>query len=113
MAKKKLYNRGGIVYSTAEDFEISNNDETEDFLSPAEQKLSVIVDKKHRGGKVVSIIKGFILKESELENIGKKLKAFCGSGGSVKDGEILIQGDHREKILQWLLKNGFSKSRKI
>jgi translation initiation factor 1 len=113
MAKKKLYNRGGIVYSTAEDFEISNNDETEDFLSPAEQKLSVIVDKKHRGGKVVSIIKGFILKESEIENIGKKLKAFCGSGGSVKDGEILIQGDHREKILQWLLKNGFSKSRKI
>ena len=113
MAKKKLYNRGGIVYSTAENFESSNNDEKEGFLSPAEQKLTVILDKKHRGGKVVSIIKGFSLKESETEEVGKKLKAFCGSGGSVKDGEILIQGDHREKILQWLLKNGYSKSRKI
>jgi translation initiation factor 1 len=113
MAKKKLYNRGGIVYSTAENFESWNNDEKEGFLSPAEQKLTVILDKKHRGGKVVSIIKGFSLKESETEEVGKKLKAFCGSGGSVKDGEILIQGDHREKILQWLLKNGYSKSRKI
>jgi len=113
MAKKKLYNSGGIVYSTAENFESSNNEENEDFLSPSEQKLTVILDKKHRGGKVVSIIKGFSLKESEIEEIGKKLKTFCGSGGSVKDGEILIQGDHREKILQWLLKNGYSKSRKI
>ena len=113
MAKKKLYNSGGIVYSTAENFVRADNEETEDFLSPAEQKLTVVLDKKHRGGKVVSIIKGFSMKESEIEEIGKKLKAFCGSGGSVKDDEILIQGDHRQKILQWLLKNGFNKSRKI
>ena len=81
MAKKKLYNSGGIVYSTAENFVRADNEETEDFLSPAEQKLTVVLDKKHRGGKVVSIIKGFSMKESEIEEIGKKLKAFCGSGG--------------------------------
>ena len=113
MAKKKLYNSGGIVYSTAENFVRADNEETEDFLSPAEQKLTVVLDKKHRGGKVVSIIKGFSMKEDEIEVLAKKLKTFCGSGGSVKDNEIIIQGDHREKILQWLLKNGFSKSRKV
>jgi len=72
-----------------------------------------VLDKKHRGGKVVSIIKDFSMKEDEIELLGKKLKTFCGSGGSVKDNEIIIQGDHREKILQWLLKNGYSKARKI
>ena len=53
------------------------------------------------------------MKEPEIENLGKKLKTFCGSGGTVKDKEIIVQGDHSEKIFQWLLKNGFSKSRKI
>jgi translation initiation factor 1 len=113
MAKKKLYNSGGIVYSNAPDFQPSDEEETEDFLSPNQQLLTVLLDKKHRGGKVVSIIKGFAMKEDEIEVIAKKLKAFCGSGGSAKDNEIIIQGDHREKILQWLLKNGYSKARKI
>jgi translation initiation factor 1 len=113
MPKKKLYNSDGIVYSTAPDFRISNNEETEDFLSQEEQLLTVILDKKQRAGKVVSIIKGFSMKQSDMEVLAKKLKAFCGSGGSVKDNEIIIQGDHKEKIFQWLLKNGFSKSRKI
>jgi translation initiation factor 1 len=53
------------------------------------------------------------MKEDEMEVLAKKIKTFCGSGGSLKDNEIIIQGDHRERILQWLLKNGFSKSRKI
>jgi len=113
MAKKKLYNSGGIVYSTADNFQESNHEETEPSLAAKEQMLKVVLDKKHRAGKVVSIIKDFVMKEEEIEVLAKKLKTFCGSGGSVKDNEIVIQGDHREKILQWLLKNGFSKSRKI
>jgi len=113
MAKKKLYNSGGIVYSTEPDFQPPDDEETENFLSPNQQLLTVLLDKKHRGGKVVSIIKGFAMKEDEIEVIAKKLKTFCGTGGSVKDNEIIIQGDHREKILQWLLKNGYSKARKI
>lgn len=113
MPKKKLYNSDGIVYSTAADFNFSKEEQPENLLSPKEQLLTIVLDKKHRGGKVVSIIKGFSMKEEEIEVIAKKLKTFCGSGGSVKDNEIIIQGDHREKIFQWLLKNGFSKSRKI
>jgi translation initiation factor 1 len=113
MAKKKLYNSSGIVYSTAPDFQPAGKEENENFLLPNEQLLNVVLDKKHRGGKVVSIIKGFSMEEDEIEVLAKKLKTFCGSGGSVKDNEIIIQGDHREKILQWLLKNGYSKARKI
>jgi len=82
-------------------------------LPADEQRLTVFLDKKQRAGKVVSIIKGFCMKEKDIEVLAKKLKAFCGSGGSVKDNEIIIQGDHREKIFEWLLKNGFNKSRKI
>ena len=113
MPKKKLYRNGGIVYSTAENFEEKNEEENQESLPANEQVLKIVLDKKHRGGKVVSIIKGFIMKDAEIEEIAKKLKTFCGTGGSAKDDEILIQGDHREKILQWLLKNGYSKSRKI
>jgi len=113
MPKKKLYNSGGIVYSTADNFDFSNEEESKDFLPSNEQVLKVVLDKKHRAGKVVSIVKGFSMKEDEIESVAKKLKAFCGSGGSVKDDEIIIQGDHRDKILQWLLKNNFTKSRKI
>jgi translation initiation factor 1 len=113
MPKKKLYNSGGIVYSTAENFNFSNEEESHDFLPPNEQLLKVALDKKHRAGKVVSIIKGFSMKADEIESVAKKLKAFCGSGGSVKDDEIIIQGDHRDKILQWLFKNNFTKSKKI
>jgi translation initiation factor 1 len=113
MPKKKLYNSDGIVYSTAENFDFSNQEESYEFLPSNEQLLKVVLDKKHRAGKVVSIIKGFSMKAEEIESVAKKLKAFCGSGGSVKDGEIIIQGDHRDKILQWLLKNNFTKTRKI
>ena len=113
MPKKKLYNNGGIVYSTAENYNDSNEEENEEFLSANEQPLRIVLDKKHRGGKVVSIINGFSMKETEIEAMAKKLKSFCGTGGSAKDNEIIIQGDQRDKILQWLLKNGYSKSRKI
>lgn len=113
MSSKKLYNKGGIVYSTAEDFNSFIEKESGEFLPKEKQKLSIILDKKQRGGKIVSLIKGFSMKESEIEDVAKKLKTFCGTGGSAKDNEIIIQGDQREKILQWLLQNGFKKSRKI
>jgi translation initiation factor 1 len=113
MAKKKLYNTGGIVYSTATDFDFMNEEEPVESLAPGEQLLKIILDKKHRGGKVVSIITGFAMKENEIELLAKELKNFCGAGGSAKDNEIVIQGDHREKILQWLVKKGYSKTRKI
>ena len=113
MAKKKLYNMGGIVYSTAPDFNFPDETGYDESLPPNEQSLTIVLDKKHRAGKVVSIIKGFSMKENEIEDIAKQLKSFCGSGGSAKDHEIIIQGDHREKIYQWLMKKGYSKTRKI
>ncbi|HET7115777.1 MAG TPA: translation initiation factor [Hanamia sp.] len=113
MAKKKLYNVGGIVYSTAPDFNFSVENKTAESLPPNEQLLTIVLDKKHRGGKTVSIIKNFLMKDDEIEALAKQLKTFCGSGGSVKDKEIIIQGDHREKIFQWMVKKGFSKTRKI
>ena len=113
MAKKKLYNKDGIVYSTATDFNFTDEASPVESLAPDEQLLQIVLDKKHRGGKVVSIIKGFSMKDDEIELLAKHLKTFCGSGGSAKDNEIIIQGDHREKILQWLVKKGYSKTRKI
>ncbi len=113
MAKKKLYNNGGIVYSTASDFEFSKEAETGETLPPAQQLLKIKLDTKHRGGKVVSIVSGFSMPEKDIESLAKQLKSFCGSGGSAKDNEIIVQGDHREKILQWLIKNGYIKSKKV
>ena len=82
-------------------------------LSPKEQKLRIRLETKHRGGKTASLIEGFTGKEEDLEELGKKLKNFCGTGGSAKDGEIIIQGDQSDKVLQWLLKNGYEKTKKI
>ena len=113
MAKKKLYNSSGIVYSTDNNFRNTNEEETGDSLLPAEQKLKVVLDKKHRAGKIVTLVSGFAMKEKEIESIAKQLKAFCGSGGSFNDNEVIIQGDHREKIVQWLRQKGYSKTLKI
>jgi translation initiation factor 1 len=116
MSKKKssLNSLGGLVYSTDPSFKLeeteNNNEET---LVPAKQKLRILLDKKQRAGKKVTLIEGFIGAEADMEELGKKLKAFCGTGGSVKDGEILVQGDNRDKVLQWLLKNGYTAARKI
>ena len=113
MPKKNKPDSRGFVYSTDPNFrfeETQNNDET---LPPAQQKLKVRLETKHRGGKAATIVDGFLGKNEDLEDLGKKLKTFCGTGGSAKDGEIIVQGDQREKVLQWLMKNGYKNSKKI
>jgi translation initiation factor 1 len=99
MSKK---NRTGIVYSTNPDYIYTENQESEPETLPAEQQdLRIWLERKN-GGKVVTAVKGYIGTESDLEALGKQLKNTCGCGGSAKDGEILIQGDHRDKVLTWL-----------
>ena len=114
MGKKDKNDRRGFVYSTDPNFKFEEEEEQmQETLGPKEQKLKVRFETKHRGGKTVTLVEGFTGKEDDLEELGKKLKNFCGTGGSAKDGEIIIQGDQREKVLQWLLKNGYEKSKKI
>ena len=112
MAKKKLYSTGGIVYSTAPDLSFSKKADPETPLPPNEQSLKIKLDTKHRRGKIVTIVKGFTMAEKDIEILAKQLKSFCGTGGSAKESEIIIQGDHQEKILQWLVKNGYAKVKK-
>jgi translation initiation factor 1 len=114
MQKKKQQSHGGLVYSTDPNFKIEEeiNEEQETEL-PRHQKLRVRLDTKHRAGKAVTLIEGFIGNAADIETLGKQLKNFCGTGGAVKNGEIIIQGDNRDKVLQWLLKNGFSSAKKI
>lgn len=108
MSKKNKNDKHGFVYSTDPNFQYEPEDiDYPDTLSPAQQKLRIRLETKHRGGKAATIIAGFIGKEDDMEVLGKKLKNYCGTGGSVKDGEIIIQGDQREKVKQWLLKEGY------
>lgn len=112
MAKKNNYT--GIVYSTDPSFTFDKNEpEQMESLLPNQQKIRVRLETKHRGGKAVTLVENLIADMNTLEDLGKKLKNFCGTGGSVKDGGILVQGDNRDKILQWLLKNGYTNSKKI
>ncbi|MEJ0103108.1 MAG: translation initiation factor [Bacteroidota bacterium] len=113
MSKKNKPDTRGFVYSTDPGFKFEEENTGLETLSAAQQKLKIRLDTKHRAGKAVTLIEGFIGKEEDLEELGKKLKSFCGTGGSAKDGEIIVQGDQREKVLQWLLKNGYKNSRKI
>lgn len=104
MSKK---NRSGIIYSTNPDFEYSDSSQDEaETLPPAQQDLRVWLDRKG-GGKIITVVKGFIGTLTDLEALGKQIKVLCGSGGSVKDEEILIQGDHREKVITWLSGKGY------
>lgn len=110
--KNNSYN--GIVYSTDPSFKTGDPETNEaQTLPPGDQKIRLRLDTKHRGGKAVTLIEQFSGTDADREELGKKLKTFCGTGGSVKDGEILVQGDNRDKILQWLLKNGYKQSKKI
>ncbi|MBZ9631754.1 translation initiation factor [Salegentibacter sp. LM13S] len=113
MAKKKLglEDLGGFVFSTNDDFEGNEHQETDETLDPEDQQLEAHFSSKGRGGKTVTIIKGFQGTNDDLVVLGKKLKKKCGVGGSAKDGEIIIQGDDREKIMELLRKDGYNVKR--
>lgn len=112
MAKKRL-NTSGLVYSTDPEFKLPGDEEEDiEIPQPAQQLIRVRLETKHRAGKAVTLVDNFIGTDAGKETLGKQIKTYCGTGGSVKDGEIIIQGDHREKVLQWLLKNGYTKSKK-
>ena len=113
MAKKTKPDTRGFVYSTDPGFKFEEESDTGETLPPAQQKLKVRLDTRHRAGKAVTLVEGFTGKEEDLQELGKKLKSFCGTGGSAKDNEIIIQGDQREKVLQWLLKNGYKLAKKV
>jgi translation initiation factor 1 len=113
MSKKNKPDTRGFVFSTDPSFRFEEEEQTpQDTILPAQQKLRIRLDTKQRAGKAVTLVTGFVGKEEDLEDLGKKLKNFCGTGGSVKDNEAIIQGDQRDKVLQWLLKNGYAKSAK-
>jgi translation initiation factor 1 len=111
---KKFNSLGGLVYSTDPNFKLEDDrHEEQETLAPAQQKLTIRLDTKQRAGKAVTLVQGFSGTTTDLEELGKKLKTFCGTGGSVKDGEIIVQGDNRDKLLQWFQKNGYAQPKKI
>ncbi len=113
MSKRRIGHKDGIVFSTDPDFKVRDDAAPADaFLQPGEQKLKIRLDKKQRAGKAVTLIEEFVGSDAELEELGKKIKSFCGTGGSVKDGIIIIQGDQVQKVVLWLIKNGFVHSGK-
>ncbi|CAI8282064.1 MAG: Uncharacterised protein [Cryomorphaceae bacterium] len=109
MVKNKK-NRKGIMYSTNPNFEFVYENEKMDTLVNNQQNLKVCID-KHRAGKIAVIIKGFIGSTDDLKVLGKILKAKCGVGGSTKNGEIIIQGDLRDKVMDILEKEGYNYKR--
>ena len=106
--KKRL----GVVFSTASDYEYQTNDTEEvETLKESAQKLRVRIEKNGRGGKTVTIVGGFVGDEMALKNLGKTLKSKCGVGGSVKDGEILVQGDFKQRIVELLRTMGYTQTK--
>ena len=112
MKKNDWKDRLNIVYSTNPDFNYDKGEEAEaETLEPKQQKLRVSIEKKGRGGKTVAVISGFIGSEEDLKELGRKLKTKCGVGGSVKDGEMLIQGEFKQRIIDLLKAEGYSQTK--
>ena len=109
MAKK---NRRGVMYSTDPNFDFDESAETQETLPANEQRLYVSIDRKRRKGKSVTLIEGFIGSTDDLKDLAKKLKTLCGVGGTAKDDEILIQGDFKDKIADYLSKENYSIKKK-
>ena len=109
----KKGDKNGIVFSTNPDYKFEpEEDELIETLDPAKQVLRIWLDRKNRGGKDATLVKGFIGTSDDLEALGKTLKTKCGTGGTAKDGEIIIQGDMRDKVLELLLKMGYKLAKK-
>ena len=118
MAKNKKSNdwkdRLNVVYSTNPDFQYETEAEEEpSTLPPAQQRLRVQLDRKNRGGKTVTLVTGFIGAEDDLKELGKLLKNKCGVGGTAKDGEIIIQGDFKQKVAELLQKAGYTQTKTV
>ena len=106
--KKKKNKNSGIVYSTDPNFQPSTNEDSEqETLPPEQQDLRVSLDRRHRKGKEVTLVTGFVGKEEDLKNLGKEIKTKMGVGGSVKDGELIIQGDLRDDVVDFLINKGY------
>ena len=104
--------RIGVVYSTNPDYEYSDDSQEEaDTLPKNQQKLRLNMERAGRGGKTVTLVKGFVGSEEDITALSKLLKQKCGVGGSVKDGEIIIQGDHRQRLIEILKKEGFCQAK--
>ena len=114
MKKHDWKERLNVVYSTNPDFNYDiEEDEEQTTLEPDKQNLRVAIDKKNRGGKVVTLITGFVGTEEDLKTLGKLLKTKCGVGGAAKDGEIIIQGDFKLKVVELLKKEGYVKTKSV
>lgn len=113
MSKKNDWKkRDGIVYSTDSSFDYNYQSNEESItLPPQQQNLKVSLDKSMRAGKQVTLVSGFVGTNADLDQLGKTLKSKCGVGGSAKDGQIIIQGDHRDKIVQLLVREGYKAKR--
>lgn len=112
MKKNDWKDRLNIVYSTNPDFNYQLDEEEEqETVDPKQQKLRVSIEKKGRGGKTVTVISGFIGLEDDLKELGRMLKTKCGVGGAVKDGEILIQGEFKQRIIDLLKAEGYSQTK--
>lgn len=113
MTNNDWKSRLGVVFSTNPDYGYNSPNETphEETLPPSKQKLIVAIDRRNRGGKQVTLVKGFIGTEEDLIQLSKMIKTKCGTGGTVKDGEVIIQGDFRDKILSFLESEGYKAKR--
>ena len=104
--------RVGVVYSTNPDYEYSDDSQEEaDTLPKNQQKLRLNIERAGRGGKTVTLVKGFVGSDEDINSLCKLLKQKCGVGGSVKDGEIIIQGDHRQRLVEILKKEGYTQTK--